>query len=162
MEIADRFSPKRCFEEGFSALELIVVLSLSALLLGSFAPHSTGITGAFDRGSALKQFDADLRRARANAVAEGVRAVIKMRDARDGYQVGFDYPPYNDPIAIDELSFEGPLPNNITIFSDDIVFDPRGYSVDETGSLRTTVITLKHKGNAYSAGTLSPAGFLDY
>jgi len=148
-------------DSGVSLIDLMVSLVIAASLMAIALPGQSALHDSFNRGTALKQLQGDLRRARSEAVGSGTRTVLSIAPDGSTYEVGFDYQPYNSPPAMDIVTFRGILPNKITLASSiPIVFDPRGYAIDDSGANTQVTVELKEDGSTYTTGTIYAAGFM--
>ena len=149
-------------EAGYSVIEMVGVVSILSLLAVFAIPQVDVLMGSFDRQQARQQFALDIARARSEALAEGVRAVLSIDNDSESYSYGLDRLPFNSPSSADETMITTELPNGITIFLEsDLVFDSRGYLIDSDGEFRTETVQLYHDGEEYCEVTVYAAGSVD-
>lgn len=148
---------------GTTIFDVLITIALVSSIAAIAIPNGSKIQDSFNRATALAQVHTDLRRARAEAVAAGARTVLSISVAQNSYDVGLDFAPYTTPPVIETRRFGGALPTGITIqTSADIIFDPRGYLVDDSGDPTQIDLTFLEDGTSYKVGTLYAAGYLDY
>jgi type II secretory pathway pseudopilin PulG len=148
-----------CREAGFSIFETVVVMAVVATFLSIGMHHFDDSASAFRRSESQRQFEADVRRARQEAVAKGSRVALIMEGGNTYYSVGFDYLPYEGAATVEETAFRTSLPDGITLtLSAPILFDSRGMLIQPDGSPTTIVGTFGQGGSTYCAATLFPNG----
>jgi prepilin-type N-terminal cleavage/methylation domain-containing protein len=133
----------RTGNRGFSLLEILVVLALLGIIFVFASPQLSSSTPAVERANVFKELRFDISRARTEAAAKGVRTIIAIGEDGKSYSLGYDYLPYNDPIEADDSFLDVNLPNTVSLASSQtIIFDPRGFLVDATGTPTTTALTV--------------------
>jgi prepilin-type N-terminal cleavage/methylation domain-containing protein len=146
-------------ERGFSILELCVVMAILAILAAIAVPDYSEVSGSFNRQASVSQVEFDLRRARAEALAAGTRGVVSIGGGGAQYSFGFDYLPYAEPAAAETEEFRRRLPAKITFSSSvELIFDSRGYLVDEDGNLTSAALSLSFDGTSFCSGTVLSTG----
>ena len=150
-------------ETGMSLLEVVVALTISAIIAGIGILNHNNWSDSFQKKNARQQLELDLRRARQDTMAEGSRGVVTISASGTIYTFGFDYAPYSSPAAIEKVVFNKNLPSDVTLStSSTIIFDSRGQSVDVNGVLTPVTVTVTLRGQAAIVGTLYPIGYLDF
>lgn len=151
-------------QQGAGILDVVVTMVIFFAAIAIALPDQGGLRDSLNRGIAVKQFQADIRRARSEAVSAGARSVIEISPDGTTYEVGLDYLPYSNPPASDVRSYRVILPLGITLTSTaTITFDPRGYSIDgTTGDSAQVNALLQEDGSTYATGTIFAAGFIDF
>ncbi|GEM_PF-5113971 len=115
---------------GFSALELLVVLGLVAILMVMGTLQFVRLDSAAKNSTAWQIFQADIARARSEAASRGTRIIVRAEG--DGYVVGEDVPPYNEDPEEDSVIYTRIFPTGITAnFPSVFIFDSRGILVTE-------------------------------
>ena len=153
---------RRVRSAGFSAVELMAAVAITAIVGLSAVPASRLMRSSIERGEALNQIEFDLRRIRTEAVATGLLAVFQVADTGKSYSTGFDLLPYNSPPRIEENAFSGGLPNSIGISaSAPIYFDSRGFLVNDVSDPTTSTLTVTSDGATFAQIIISPTGALD-
>ena len=149
---------------GFSVLELLVVMTIFALLTTLALPQFVSLESTFARSDSLQRVEFDLRRAKSEALAAGARTVVSFDDRGQGYSIGFDYLPFNDPPAADEIFLNETLPSTISLNSESstIIFDSRGFLIDDAGSPTTVDISLVENGAEYGTASISATGAITF
>lgn len=147
-------------ELGFSALEVLVVLAITSIVLATALPDFHALTSSFNRRDSLDVLVSDLQRARSEAVAEGARTIVTVNAGTDGYVVGIDRVPYSVLENPDEVLFTRDFPANVNVGGvAQLIFDSRGYLVDASGTPTSATATITFDGDtyatvsAYSSGT---------
>ena len=156
-------------ERGFTLLELLSVILISSLVVGSAMPVSSALYDSFNKRSAEVQVLEDLRRAQATAVEQGCQGILTFSEDNRVYTFGCDYVPYSeaDPPVWDSSLFVRRLPSRISMSADDlIIFNTRGQVVSTEGDLDTRTISLMvyEDGHVvtFATGTLRPTGFFNF
>lgn len=140
-------------------MEFLVFTFIVFILIGIAGVQYPKMTESFDKSNSRTSFEYDLRRARAQALANGKLVIFDFNTAGDGYSFGYDTRPYNDPLAYDESSFSRTLPNTVSITSNaTLAFDSRGFLTDVDGDIVTATVTLSHKGVQYCEFDVFPTG----
>lgn len=146
-------------ESGITIVELLVAVSISALLMGSAVIQYSEISDSFNRQDAKQHVEADIARARAEALSEGALGILSIASNGKSYSVGFDRLPYSSPPSPDETFFIHELPNKITFgTSNSIIFNSRGYLVDETLQLSNSTLQFYDDGTEFCTAQISAAG----
>lgn len=118
----------------------MVVLFITAIMLAMGSLQFASLDSAAKNSTAWQIFEADVSRARTEASARGTRIII--RPEGDGYIVGQDIQPYNDPAAEDSILYTRILPTGITAsFSNSLLFDSRGVLVAENDTPTEQTVT---------------------
>lgn len=150
-------------QSGFSILELLVAMMILVVISSVAFANAPEVMRSFKQNNLRREFEFVLRRAKSEAAQEGTRTILAFENAGASYSVGFDYLPYNDPVAADEVFLSRAFGDDFTISSDQtIIFDSRGYLVDETGQLTQTFLTLYQQGQYLVTGQIFSTGFLNY
>ncbi|MCB0320138.1 MAG: GspH/FimT family pseudopilin, partial [Bdellovibrionales bacterium] len=154
---------------GFTVIELLVAVTLVALVGGMAIPYASELYEIFDKRNAEMSLLQDLRLAQAQAVEQGCQGIFAVDADSKGYSYGCDYVPFSDasPPVPDEQMFLRDLPNKVKLSASDIViFNSRGQVVDEQGFLTTRTLTLAVTSNdgdiTFNTGTLTGTGFFSY
>lgn len=146
---------------GVSMLELLVVLSLIGLLIVILQTPLSSLLASFDRNAVRRDFTTDLRRAQNEAMRSGARAIIEIAPGGMSYAVGLDLFPFSDSINDGQQLYQRVLPRGIVLGATaNLIFDPRGYLIDEFGQLVAEQITIQKNGETYFSGTVFPTGIL--
>ncbi|RMG39204.1 MAG: hypothetical protein D6719_13815, partial [Candidatus Dadabacteria bacterium] len=112
---------------------------------------------------ARQQFEFSVMRARAEALANGTRVVFQTNTDGSVYKFGTDKLPFNDPASYDQLIFSDSFKGDVKLtLNDTLIFNSRGYVVDQDDQLNSVSVTLKRKGKTFCTGTIYATGFLDY
>ncbi len=92
--------------DGFTLLELVVVLLIMALVIGTSMPRISAGWRHLEEREFMQEFSRTVRRARLQAMEEGGVAVFRIRPKDRTY--GLENPP------------ESPIPANVDIYSDQL------------------------------------------
>ncbi len=145
--------------KGFTLLETLVVILLMSLLAAFAAPAASAFNLSFYRRNAVQQVSADLRRAKTEALEQGVHSIFMTSANGSSYTLGFDYLPYQVSPAQDTLELESFLPNNTSITaSRTLIFDSRGFLVDQNGSPTNATLVISGNGAAFCSLTINAIG----
>ncbi len=149
---------------GFTAIELLVAIGLVGILTTFAWPELKALQSSYQRQDTRASFEFDLRRARAEAMSRGARAIITFAANGKSYSIGEDHLPYNTTSATpDSIMYSTRLPSSTSIFlssGNKIIFNSHGFLSDVSGIPRTVTmtVTLKVDGTAYATATLYPIG----
>lgn len=159
---------KSSSSSGFTLFEVLVALSLLAVVLAAAQPSLTELKASYDRSNASRSFEFDLRRARSEALSKGVRIIITLASNGRSYTVGQDMLAYDTTDGnYDTLLFTRELPQNITLsFSGSgpnatkLIFSSRGFLSDIAGNRTTAqrIATLSYQGGSFATATIYPVG----
>ncbi len=156
-------------EEGFTLLQLIVVLVLSSIVAGLGTPELVKMKEAFSRFNARSSLLEDIKRAQAQTITEGCRGVFAIAPDGKSYSFGCDYLNYDsNPLPQpDAVSFGRSLPTRVYLsVSTPIIFDSRGQAVDTSGIVNNSIVTLSEgpsgSGIVFATGTLLGTGVFNY
>ena len=149
---------------GFTIIELLSSLAIFFIIMSIGAPQVRQILHSIDRATAIKQVEFDLRRVRSEALAQGVRFIVLWNNDGHTFTAGADYVPYNDPASYDEMFFSSTIQSPISLIPSPplMIFDSRGFLVDDTGNLINATIGFYYNGSQYGASTLSATGELSW
>lgn len=148
---------------GFTLLELLTCVALLGILALIASANLNELLVSIYSTSARNELEADVSRARAEALAEGARAIITISADSKSYTVGLDYMPFSDPPVSEVTLFERELPNTISVIANQtIIFDSRGYLITSDGDITSTDVTLNAAGTPFADGTIYPTGALEY
>jgi len=150
-------------ESAFSIFEVMVVIALLAILTAVGVLNYSEFKDSFDRSNSLKQIEFDIRRAKAFAVKEGTRGILAPLNNGSSYSFGYDYLPFTVPAVADNQIFLQNLPGKVTVdFDSPLIFDSRGYLIDDFGALVTQKIELSQNGIQFAALEIFPTGAIEY
>lgn len=158
-----------CSEDGFSALELFVVLAILALVIYVAAPRFQELSGSSERFAARAHLLEDIKNAQAIALTQGCRGIFTIANDNRSYNFGCDYLSYdtNDPPVADEISFTRELKGDVTLSADRlIIFNSRGQTVNSTDQVVNVVLQLESKKQGsrqvFATGLLLGTGVFSY
>ena len=145
---------------GFSVVDLLVTLAITALFAIIAIPQYRAVAAAFARDGAVQQIEYDIRRAKAEAVSRSVHGVIEVSTDGETCTVGVDLVPFASPPEIDEVISEGTMPSTTSIETADnrLIFDSRGFLIDDTGAPITGTINFNQDDQLYAVGTIYSTG----
>ncbi|MDZ4786876.1 MAG: GspH/FimT family pseudopilin [bacterium] len=148
-------------QQGFTIIELIVVFSIIGIFVLIATPSMTTLMQANAKRAAREMFQADLLRLRSMAISNNARGIVTFGASSTSYTLGLDYYPYNIPDNADTTTARGTLPRNVTTAgSKRIVFNSRGYTIVNAGTVTTANITFAYSGSTYATATLNQTGVL--
>ena len=148
---------------GFTLIEVIVALAIISVLLLTAAVQTPELIDSFQRKNARQTFDADIRRARAEATKEGTRCVVQFLAGGAQYRIGFDRLPYSNTAVPETVLVLRNLPDDITASSGTpIIFDSRGYLITPEGQPAQTAVVLRQRGEPFVTGSIFATGLVHY
>jgi len=107
-------------EEGFSAIELVIVLALMGLLAAIALPRWRGLVQSYELNNAARQIQSELHTLKSRAAAENVSFQMAYSQGATGYTI------QRDNVAV----VSRPLAEGTTITkAGTISFSPRGTAV---------------------------------
>ncbi len=152
----------RITESGISALEIIAVMTIMFLFSALAMPEVATMLDSFEKRNFREQFELDVRMAKLQASAEGARSFISFNADRT-YTIGVDYPPYSTPAVADKVIATTSIPQEAGVLvSQSILFNSRGYLIDNTGQLSNLTFDLIFKGETFADGSIFATGSLSY
>lgn len=150
-------------EKGFTLFELLVAMSIFAIMLATALPNLSEVFNSFERNSFLSQVVADLSEARALSLSKGARGVFSISEDGSSYSFGIDTLELNDPPSADTILFNRNFSSkNSLSASSTILFSSRGYLVDEYGELVNININLARNNEQFCSGTIYTVGSFLY
>jgi len=160
---------KKSTEAGFTSFELLVVLSIFAILVYVSAPKFRELAGSSERFAARGHLLEDIKNAQAIALTQGCRGIFTVAEDSRSYNFGCDYLAYdtNDPPAADVISFTRPLGGDVRLTADNIIiFNSRGQTVDIDDNQINVQLQLssvkKGKRENFATGLLLGTGVFTY
>ena len=150
-------------DAGFSMIETLVTLTIMMILAATAIPGYMEMNAASQRGNRLHEVEFDLRRARNEAIARGSRVVFQTSADGKSYTLGFDDLPYNSPASEDETLIARTLGEIVSISANTtLIFDSRGFLVNESGVLTTGALELRSNADIFSTCSISPTGVVSF
>jgi prepilin-type N-terminal cleavage/methylation domain-containing protein len=151
-------------QAGFSLMELMVVLAISAILLSIAIPNFIGRLPAKRLESAASDVNAALQRARLSAIKENTCVAIKFETSSDSYRIWVGNREDNPNNACDETQDAdeptikiGKMPAGVNISvtpQTTIIFDSRGFPIPNA----TTTVSLQSSSPPAWTVTLNITG----
>ncbi len=165
LKVSDQTDISRCHParsmSGVSMLELLTVLALIGLLITFLQTPLSELWGSFDRNAVRRDLGADLRRAQNEAMQSGVRVIISISVDGAGYVAGRDLFPFTNSFDTAQEIFRRQFPRGIALSgSQSIIFDPRGYLIDQFGQLTSEDISFQQDGETFFSATIFPTGIM--
>lgn len=153
---------KQSTQGGFTSVELMVVVAMVSILTFTGAQQYLSTLGAFTRMTAISKFQSDVQRARTESIAQGGRGIMIPALTGAGYQMGIDYWPFGSSVAIEKQLFTTDFGNEVGFeASGPIIFNSRGFLVDDAGAPTTITMSFTFRGGQYCAGELYSSGVLE-
>jgi Tfp pilus assembly protein FimT len=155
-------SPRRT-SRGSSLFEMLIVLMLMAILAKIAAPSMFSTSEVAKRDNAIRSFEFDIARLRTEALSSGVRALMNTANSGSTYIGGIDVLPYAATVHMDQQVFSSSLPDGITVnFADTIIFDSRGFPVDDIGQSTTYTAAFTSHGEHFCDAAISVSGSIAF
>jgi type II secretory pathway pseudopilin PulG len=147
-------------------VEVMATVMLFGSLVGIGLVGLSSLNDSFRSAQTREQLRADILTARMKALSERTRII--MTTTLDGYEVGYDYPPYSLSGTIDPQS---PIIISRDLGKDSslqleqggyITIDSRGNPIDdESSELTSASFELIKRGDTIFQGTILPTGTID-
>lgn len=150
---------------GFTILELLVVMTLFAILAFIGLPSLSELSDSMNRANARSYLHQDLKRAQAETITQGCRGIVKIAPDGASYYFGCDYLDYDTAASPtpDKLIFTRYLPNRITVSSSGpVILNSRGQTVDINDIMTSLTLTLYESSQQFAQGTLTGTGVYSY
>lgn len=156
-------------QSAFTVFELIVTISLSAIVAVVAIPRFSDINSSMQRMNVRNNLLLDLRRAQAESVTQGCRGIFKIAPNFRSYTFGCDYLDYDTaiPPSADNLIFSRTLPTNFFINADKtIIFNSKGQITDEYNFIDSRSVTLSDNASGptvvFAQGQVLGTGLFEY
>lgn len=148
---------------GFSLIEFLTTIAIMGIMFIIAVPSFREMQASMDRGRAIRQFEADIRKIQGIALSRGLRAIIVLDGSGSFYSIGLDYAPYSDTGVPDEIISRAAFPANVSLsVGDSIIFDSRGYLIDTDGNFSSTAIEMRQNGESFLSGNIPSNGFISF
>ena len=151
---------------GMTLVEVMATVMLFGSLIGIGLVGLSNLTDSFRSAQTREQLRADILTARMKALSERTRII--MTATLDGYEVGYDYPPYSLSGTIDPQSpiiISRDLGKDLSLQLEQggyITIDSRGNPIDdESSELTSASFELIKRGDTIFQGTILPTGTID-
>lgn len=149
-------------QAGFTLLELLVAVSVFSILIAIALPVNRELTESNRRNQAVRDMRADIARAQVRSLETGSRGIFTITNSGQSYTFGLDVYPYNNYFVAETTEFVRDFPTGITVAVDaGIIFDSRGYVINQSNLLVTRSIILSNNGLPYTTLSLFPTGVLE-
>jgi len=146
---------------GFTLIEYMVVLSLSLLLVVIAVPNFAALDASFRRMQGRSQLEGDIIYVRSLALREGGRVAIVPSEDGSAYTINAGHAPYLEFPGTDTRLEVRSFPAGVTLVSHEpIVFDSKGHSIDENGSMISVSLVLTWKTKPFATISVCPMGFV--
>lgn len=146
-------------QKGFTLLELMVVLSLTAILSVVGVSQLATMNSNAENSMAAQLFSTDIMRAKFEASSRGCRVIVKQAANGLSYTIGPDCSPYSAVPTADSILTIRFLPTNMLLSMPvPIIFDSRGFHIDVNGALTTTSATLSRSGSVLKVFSVDTLG----
>ena len=156
-------------QRGFSVLELLVAMAITAILSFVALPKLATLSESFNRVNAKSYLLQDIKRAQAETITQGCRGIIVVSAGGDSYSFGCDYLAYDASASPqpDKVFFVRNLPNKVTLStSGNIILNSRGQTVDKDFILSSVTLTLWERQSgtpvSFASGVLTGSGIFSY
>jgi|GEM_PF-6217498 prepilin-type N-terminal cleavage/methylation domain-containing protein len=153
-------------QRGMTLVEVMATVMLFGSLVGIGLVGLSSLNDSFRSAQTREQLRADILTARMKALSERTRII--MTTTLDGYEVGYDYPPYSLSGTIDPQSpiiISRDLGKDLSLQLEQdgyLTIDSRGNPIDdESSELTSASFQLTKRGNTIFQGTILPTGTID-
>ena len=145
-------------ERGASLFEVMASLLLLSITASGAALTAPSLLSSLNQGNARETVESALRRAKGESAAAGSRGVLLADNTGSTLSFGLDVLPVNSPPSPDTVLFHLSLPRGITLSTSPVIFDPRGFVVNESNFLTSQTITLFENGAPFGRSEVFPTG----
>lgn len=150
-------------QRGNTLIELLVVISIFGIVALFAVPSYSDLKRSQVEQESRNQVRALLRRARAEAIANGTRSIVKTTVNGSQASVGIDYLPYSNSAIEDNVLFFENLPEHVTLrFARIPIFNAQGYLVNAQDAFQTISFRIARKSKTFCSGTIYPAGQVEF
>lgn len=148
--------------QGFSLYEVLGVMTILGLLSVTGLQQYAVTLQSFRKMEAIQKFKSDVRRAKLESLAQGGHGALISDSGINGYRMGIDYFPYGSSPAIENELFAASLNERILLsLSAPLIFDSRGFMIDETGVPTSAAFSFSYDGVDYCSGTIYSSGVVE-
>ncbi len=146
---------------GFTLVEYMVVLSLSAMLVAIAVPNFAALDASFRRMQGRSQVEGDLLYARSLALKEGGRVAIIPSEGGASYTINVGRAPYAAYPGTGVRILTRSFPSGVTLVRrDPLVFNSKGHLINEDGTMVKASLVLSWKAKPFATISLCPMGFI--
>jgi prepilin-type N-terminal cleavage/methylation domain-containing protein len=151
----------KAHQSGFTIFELLITLAVTAIVSGGAMLGLSNIRSSFDKNEARYQLEADLKVLRNAAIESGARSFLIIGTSGSSYSGALDYSPYAATPSAERTLFSRSLPRGINLSSSaTVIVNPKGFTIDTSGAISSTTLTLSFRSSTFLAATLYPTGVL--
>lgn len=159
----ERFMRGLRSENGFSLLEFMVTVCIASILAAIGIPQYLALQRTFAHQTAVKEIEFAVRRARAEGLAHGGRAILATQNSGERYIIGIDSAPFSSTNTPDYLLVTKDLASGTSLtLADELVFDSRGFLIDSAGDPSNATLTFYADETLFCSGTVFPTAVMQF
>ena len=144
---------------GYTLVELLVVISASAVFLAASTSVISSGRSSFEVSSARNSVLAFISQARALAIEEGAYVYVSAAGDNSRLSMSIDRYPFEVRPNVDSLVSELSLGKNIELTLDNsLFFNPRGFLVDLYDAQENVDISVSYNNVTYCSGVIYSLG----
>lgn len=148
-------------QSGFTVFELLITLAVTTIVSSIAMLGLSNIRSSFDKNEARYQLEADLKVLRNAAIESGARSFFIIGAGGSSYSAALDYSPYGPTPSNERTLFTRTLPQGISLASGStVIVNPKGFTIDSSGTISSTSVTLSFRSSTFLSATLYPTGVL--
>ncbi len=148
-------------QRGFTIFELLITLAVTATVSSIAVLGLGNIRGSFDKNEARYQLEADLKVLRNSAIESGARSFLIIAAGGASYSAALDYSPYGATPSAEKTLFSRTLPHGVSLSSSaTVIVNPKGFTINSSGTISSTSLTLSFHSSPFLSATLYPTGVL--
>lgn len=148
-------------QRGSTIFELLITLAVSGIMASVALLGFGSVRSSFDKSESKYQLQADLKLLRNAALELGARTFLVVNQTGTSYSVAIDYAPYAAAPIAERILFSRPLPSGVTLsLSKRVMVNSKGFTIEDDGTITTSIITLALRTQSFFSATLYPTGVL--
>jgi hypothetical protein len=158
----------RYSQSGITLLDIMIAMGIFSIIIGMSLPKLTELRLSYDRYYGRQILESTILKGKARTLEWGARGIMTFIDGGTRLSYGLDFLPYSETFVADDILFSNDLPETINmevtnpLAATKIIFDSRGFIIDEDGEYISPRVDLMQGGKIYCIIELYTAGSLHF